>query len=314
MRVFLNPGHDLDLDPGACGHGLRECDVAHDITALLGTYLAAAGVEIAGIMQSDDLDDVCDTANRSGADIFISIHCNAVDNPDAQGTETLVFERGGDSEKLAAYVQDQIVNSLMTVDRGIKERPGLYVLRSTDMPAILVETAFISNEADASKLRDRQDDFARAIARGVTDYIGGETEDETPVATAPGSSKYFSPEELMCHGAGQGHCDCGVDTAGYVSPRLLEFLDRLRENIGGPLEISCAYRCPAHNAAVGGVANSQHVYGTAADIQTPNYEHCNTPEQLLWYCEQLPFDGIGLYEWGCHVDIRYGGENSGIRW
>lgn len=120
------------------------------------------------------------------------------------------------------------------------------------------------------------------------------------------ASKYFSDEELACHCCGEG--------ADIVSDRLLELLDQLRENIGGPIEISCAYRCPGHNAEVGGVPDSQHVFGTAADIQTPDYEHCNTPEKLKWYCEQLPFDGIGLYDWGCHVDVREGGVGAGIYW
>ena len=111
----------------------------------------------------------------------------------------------------------------------------------------------------------------------------------------------------MCHGASQGHCGCGPETANNVSPLLLEKLEALRAMIGGPIEISCAYRCPAHNARVGGVPNSQHVDGTAADVQTPNYNHCNTPEQLKWYCEQIGFDGIGLYDWGCHVDVRDNG-------
>ena len=128
------------------------------------------------------------------------------------------------------------------------------------------------------------------------------------------SSKYFSNAELMCHGASQGDCWCGEDTAYNVDPRLLELLDQLRELIGGPIEISCAYRCPEHNAAVGGVPGSQHAMGTAADVQTPSFAHCCTPEQLKWYCEQLPFDGIGIYDWGCHVDVRDGGVDAGYRW
>ena len=99
-------------------------------------------------------------------------------------------------------------------------------------------------------------------------------------------SEHFSAEELMCHGASQGHCGCGPETANNVSPLLLEKLEALRAMIGGPIEISCAYRCPAHNAEVGGVPNSQHVDGTAADVQTPNYDNCNTPltHPFLPYC------------------------------
>ena len=127
-------------------------------------------------------------------------------------------------------------------------------------------------------------------------------------------SRYFDVSEQMCHGAGQGHCSCGAESAARVSPRLLELLDALRENVGGPLEVSCMYRCPAHNAAVGGVPNSQHVLGTAADVQTPSYPQCHTPEQLRWYAKQLPFDGVGLYEWGVHVDVRDGGVDAGYEW
>ena len=113
---------------------------------------------------------MCDCANQWPADIFVSIHCNSAGNTSAQGTETLVHNMGGHAERLADCIQRQIVDSLDTVDRGLKERPELTVLRATDMPAVLVELAFISNEEDEALLRDRQDDFARAIARGVTDY------------------------------------------------------------------------------------------------------------------------------------------------
>lgn len=54
---------------------------------------------------------------------------------------------------------------------GTLSRPGLAVLRETDMPAVLVETAFITNEEDVQLLMNQKDEFARAIARGVTDYI-----------------------------------------------------------------------------------------------------------------------------------------------
>lgn len=135
------------------------------------------------------------------------------------------------------------------------------------------------------------------------------------------ASQYFSDEELMCHGAEQGDCDCGVESAQNVNSRLLELLDQLRENVGGPLSLSCAYRCDSHNSNVGGKPNSQHKYGNAADILCPDYL---TIGQLKWHCEQLPFDGIGyypLYEGAddisggfVHVDCRDGGVYSGYYW
>ena len=75
---------------------------------------------------------------------------------------------------LADCIRYQIVDALGMVDRGSKgAKPGingLYVLNNTGAVAVLVELAFIDNEQDAQLLRDKQDEFARAIARGVTDY------------------------------------------------------------------------------------------------------------------------------------------------
>lgn len=180
MKAFLNPGHSPNgrPDPGACNEelDLRECDIAKSIADRVQNYLELAGVEVVENLQSNNLDGddpdqpcICDRANASGADIVISIHCNSFGGP-ARGTETLIYGAGGEGEKLARCIQSQIVDALGTADRGIKERPGLAVLRETTMPAVLVETAFISDPNDAELLKTKQDEFARAIARGVTDY------------------------------------------------------------------------------------------------------------------------------------------------
>lgn len=177
MRVFLNPGHALDgnPDPGACGYGLRECDVAKNVADLVAGYLTTAGVEVVGCLQSDSLQEVVSASNCSGADVFISIHCNAC-NGMAQGTETWHYYGSSAGEILAQCIQNQIVDALRTVDRGVKgAKPGvngLYVLSNTDAVAVLVELAFIDHAGDAQILGAQQDEFARAIARGVTDYEG----------------------------------------------------------------------------------------------------------------------------------------------
>ena len=181
MKVFLNPGHAPDgiPDTGAknAETGLRECDVAKNIADLVEKYLVAAGVEVVGNIQSDNLyydsdypqPCVCAEANASGADIFVSIHCNAFDG-EAHGTETFAYAPGGEGEKLAACINNQIVASLGTLDRGVKFRDDYIVLKHTDMTAVLVETAFIDSDIDEPLLRTKQNDFARAIARGITDY------------------------------------------------------------------------------------------------------------------------------------------------
>lgn len=127
------------------------------------------------------------------------------------------------------------------------------------------------------------------------------------------ASQYFSDAELMCHGACQGDCDCDESSADNVNPRLLELLDQLRENVGGPLELSCAYRCPSHNEAVGGVANSQHVQGNAADVICPDWL---TIDEFLWYTQQLDFDARGVYRDNgfIHLDVRSSGIGDNYYW
>ena len=178
MNIFINPGHapNGNPDPGAVNGttGLRECDVALAVGNLAAKYLIAAGVSVTNVFQCDDLGEICTQANTSGADLFISIHCHSYNEPGPSGTEPWACagsDRGG---KLAGCIQKQIVDTLGTINRGVKIATpgvnGLYVLTNTDAPAVLVELAFISNSGDEKLLATRQDEFARAIARGVTDF------------------------------------------------------------------------------------------------------------------------------------------------
>lgn len=172
MKITINGGHYPGRDSGAVGHtGLQEADVTRDMMARVAGYLRAATCDVLEV-QENILSQITDASNEFGADVFVSIHCNAATNEEAQGTETFCYTNGGDSEKLANCIQQQIVSNLGTIDRGVK-LGNFYVLRLTDCPAVLVETAFISNQADEMLLADEnmRDQFAAAIARGVTDYL-----------------------------------------------------------------------------------------------------------------------------------------------
>lgn len=315
MKVFINPGHCPGADPGACGHGLQEADVALAVGKLVKQYLDVAGVETK-LYQEDSLRAISAASNEWGAELFVSIHCNSADNPAANGTETYRYPGSTNGAKLAGAIQAQLIDAMSTTDRGVKEA-NFSVLRNTDCTAVLVEMAFINNESDAALLRDKRDDFARAIARGVTDYIAGGII-KPPVETSPAPeidpasgmlSEHFAANEFACH--------CGCGTGGdKIHPRLIELLEQLRANIGGlPLHINSGYRCPSHNAAVGGVPNSQHALGTAADVARPAGLSFGA---FQWYVDQLPFDGIGLYPGDMgdfiHVDVRNGGIGSHIYW
>lgn len=180
MKVYINPGHDREYDSGAVNpnNGTREADIAATVGEAVAGYLQDAGCEVM-MRQSDNLcwdsdyadrqdAAVCPEANQWGADIFVSIHCNAA-NTIAKGTEVECYG-SGEGERLAQCIQNQIVSSLGTVDRGVKYMPKLLVLRKTLMTSVLVEMAFIDQDEDCQLLTEKTDEFARAIARGITDY------------------------------------------------------------------------------------------------------------------------------------------------
>lgn len=108
-------------------------------------------------------------------------------------------------------------------------------------------------------------------------------------------AKYFTDGELACR------CCSSVGTG--IDQRLQDVLDAMRETAGVPLQLSCAYRCEQHNTEVGGVPNSYHCQGIAADILIPDGF---TVDDLASIAEQCGADGIGRYygDGFVHVDTR----------
>ena len=309
MLVAGNAGHCIGADPGALGSKITEAELAAKYVKLINQYLEAAGVSTIFI-QEDSLSQICRIANDNDADLFYSLHFNSAENPTATGTETFHHANSERGRLFAQCVQTQLVNTLGLPDRGLKTN-GLYVTRNTNMPGILIEVGFINNPTEEDILINRMDDACRAIARGVTDYIQAvygdsqpqDTGNTTSVSPKPGmASKYFSIAEVSCH-----HC------GGYgAQPVLLQFLDDLREAIGRPLNASSCYRCPEHNAAVGGVPNSQHTQGLACDLWASGM----SVDELAAKALELGADGVGYYYSSefVHVDVRYGRTWAGITW
>ena len=87
-----------------------------------------------------------------------------------------------------------------------------------------------------------------------------------------------------------------------VKPELVHLLNRIREKWGRPIIVNSAYRSPEHNKAVGGVANSYHVQGLAADIRPEKQEDLDELQDLC--LEIVAEGGVGLYDTFVHVDAR----------
>ena len=178
MRICIDPGHNREVggegDPGAMNGERMESVAALSIAKKLGTLFEADGHAVAYTRKAGDpsltLKKRCDISNDFKANVFISIHLNSADSKKASGIETLRYDNvGWTTKKIASCVQAALVAELGWKDRGVKERPNLYVLKHTKASAILVETGFISNNAECEKLFDPeiQDKIASAIKKGV---------------------------------------------------------------------------------------------------------------------------------------------------
>ena len=169
MKIFIDAGHG-GKDPGAVGNGLYEKDIALAVSLQLKTLLEKYGIETRLSRSTDTyltINERYQLANAWGADYFISIHTNA---GGGTGAETLYYK--ADSKAYAQTLQSAFINAMGLRNRGVKYRDDLGVIKWTNMPAALIELAFIDTEADAVILNYNQDEIAHAIARGFLNLLG----------------------------------------------------------------------------------------------------------------------------------------------
>ena len=176
MRIVIDPGHG-GSDPGAVGpNGLKEAHVNLAVALKIAEKLRKAGVEVKLTRTSDvfvGLQPRCNIANSFGADYFVSIHCNSAGTPEAKGTETYCYKFGGQGEVLAKAIQAELIAATGRANRGVKTA-NYYVLRRTNMPAVLTELAFINNPEEERLLADPayQEKCAAAIAKAIGKVTG----------------------------------------------------------------------------------------------------------------------------------------------
>lgn len=171
--VIIDAGHG-GANPGAVYMGRQEKDDALRLALAVGNLLEQSGVNVLYTRVNDVFDTPLEKAqmgNQSGADYFISIHRNAMPIPgSASGAEVLVYEDEGVPALLAENISRNLTEAGFA-DLGVKERPGLIVLRRTQMPAVLVEAGFIDNPEDNRFFDDNFENIAKAIANGVLETI-----------------------------------------------------------------------------------------------------------------------------------------------
>lgn len=175
MIIGIDPGHG-GSDPGAIGPGgLQEKTVNLLIASHLVQLLSARGIQTVTTRKDDRTVTLAERSSRlnaAGVDYVISIHCNAVADPNPNYISTFVIGMGGQAEKLARKVQAGIVAITGWPDGGVRVA-NLHMLRETKAPAILVECGFISNPDQERDLVSpvMQRDIARAIYTGLLKHL-----------------------------------------------------------------------------------------------------------------------------------------------
>lgn len=187
IKIFIDQGHNPTgyHNTGARGSGLIE----ENITFQVGLYLAnllendprfnillsrPTPTTVLGTTNASSLAERVRLANEWPADYFISIHANANINPAINGAEIYVYSYYTQSYWLAQHIMEELVRFTGLENNGIRINKSLYVLRRTNMPAILVEMGYLTNVADAAILREKQWQIAYGIYRGILDYFGFE--------------------------------------------------------------------------------------------------------------------------------------------
>ncbi len=184
IKIYIDQGHNpVNPNAGAEGNGLREQDLVYRIGQALATVLRGDdrfAVRLSrptpetqlGTSNSSSLITRVRDANEWGADYFISLHTNASQNASASGSEAYAYSRPSQAFNLGEDILREMTDLTGLRDRGMAVRTNLYVLRRTQMPAVLVELGFITNPGDAALMRDDPDLFARGIYRGILAYLG----------------------------------------------------------------------------------------------------------------------------------------------
>ena len=189
--IFLDPGHG-GSDSGAFENGVKEKDLTLSVYNKVSSRLASLGYTVLTSRNTDKdvgLVSRADQANKSNADMFLSIHFNAGGRGTAYGIETYYYkpeagytpainkenhnnpDRIEKSRKLANKVQQNLLYKTGAYDRGVK-RASFAVLRETSIPSILVELGFIDNQDEVKKIKtnEYQEKLADGIVDGIVEY------------------------------------------------------------------------------------------------------------------------------------------------
>ena len=176
--IVIDPGHGGEEEPGCVFGNVYEKELDLEIAKKLQAKLEKEYSRVIMTRTEDVnvyLNERARIANRENADLFISIHQNALEDDDVtSGIETWYNPvKDTESKILAQNIQENIIKTTNANDLGIKESKGLIVTQKTEMPSCLVETGFLSSTKERQKLAqdDYQDKIVEGIYNGIKSYF-----------------------------------------------------------------------------------------------------------------------------------------------
>lgn len=191
--IVLDAGHG-GADGGAVSRsGIIEKDLNLAIVLYLRDYLQQAGALVQLTREGDydlaapgtkgyskrkteDLLERADKVRRQKVDLTISIHMNSIPSPVWSGAQTFYSPRNTENQRLASLIQAEFRDILGNTQRVAKKTDTIYLLKTLEMPTVLVEVGFLSHPEEAQLLADAeyQRKVAAAIYRGILKYSSGE--------------------------------------------------------------------------------------------------------------------------------------------
>lgn len=189
--IVIDAGHGGEEEPGCIFGNVYEKNIDLQIAKKLEEQLSQVYTKVIMTRTEDVnvyLNERARIANRNNADIFVSIHQNALENDTVtSGIETWYNpEKDNVSKILAQNIQDNVIKETNAEDLGIKESTGLIVTKNTEMASCLVETGFLSSSVERQKLVSDlyQDKIVQGIFNGIEAYfdeIDSLKEDESTI-------------------------------------------------------------------------------------------------------------------------------------
>ncbi|MFC0469709.1 N-acetylmuramoyl-L-alanine amidase CwlD [Halalkalibacter kiskunsagensis] len=192
--IVVDPGHG-GIDGGAVSKsGILEKEVTLLISEKLRDYLQESGALVLMTREDDhdlanadtkrvrqrkneDLKRRVDIVNDSDADLFVSLHLNAIPSPRWSGAQTFYNRTIPENERIAKFVQDEVRRNLENTSRQAKPIHNVYLLKHAETPGVLIEAGFLSNPTEAELLQteEYQQKIAASIYQGILRHYTGES-------------------------------------------------------------------------------------------------------------------------------------------